>query len=110
MTSFPTILGIPEIWYLRAFMILVLVMGGIISYYAYRTWRRTRLRPFFYMALGFALVSLGAALAGILFEIITAGDYLTAWVASASFTVVGFFSILYSLLTSSEEIVDLPGK
>ncbi len=103
MTSVPVILGIPEIWYLRAIMILVFTMGGIISYYAFRSWQKIHDRPLFYMALGFGLVSLGAALSGILFEVLTQGDYLTAWLASASFTLVGFFLILYSLLAREDE-------
>ncbi len=103
MSVGPEFFGIPEIWFLRAFMLLVLVVGGIISYYAYRSWNHSRARPMLFMAIGFALVSLGAAIAGIVYEVVTHGDYLMAWIVSSVFTLAGFVLILHSLLGRGED-------
>jgi len=88
----------PEIWFLRAFMIVILAVGGIISYYSLLAWKRLGLRSMFYLGVGFDLVSFGAALSGVVYEVLT-HDLLTAWIVSAAIMMVGFVIILYSLLT-----------
>lgn len=87
-----------EIWYLRSLMLLILITGSIISYYAFMAWRHTRLEPMLYLSIGFGLVSVAAAAAGVLFEVATNHDYLTSWIVSAAFMLVGFLVILYSLM------------
>lgn len=89
------------IWALRILMGIVLVVGAIISYYSLSNWRRTRSRPMLVFGLGFILVSLAAALAGIVFEVVT-HDLLSAELVSAALTAVGFVVILYSLRMRAE--------
>lgn len=89
------------IWLLRGLMGVVLVIGSIISYYSLSNYRRTRSRPMLLFAVGFMLVSLAAALAGIVYEVVT-HDLLSAEIVSAGLTAVGFGAILYSLRMRAE--------
>ncbi len=89
-----------EIWLLRAFMGVILLVGGIISYYALLAWKRQGVRPMLYLGIGFAFVSMAAALAGLIFEVLTQDkDLLSAWIVDSALVMVGLFIILYSLLT-----------
>jgi divalent metal cation (Fe/Co/Zn/Cd) transporter len=75
---------------------LTLVLGGVITFYSYRAYRRTASRALRALALGFGLVTLGALLAGIVDQLI-AVDPNIALVVESLFTTVGFAIILYSL-------------
>lgn len=75
---------------------LNLVFGGLISLYAYRAYRRTGSPALRAVAVGFAVVTVGAFLAGFvdLFLPLTAE---AAQLVEAAFTTVGFGVILYSI-------------
>jgi|GEM_PF-588165 len=88
-----------SLWILRGVMGLTLVVGSLIAYYALSSGRRLRNRPLIYLGVGFALVSLAAVLAGVIFEVLT-HDYLDAWLVSATFNAAGFLVILFSLFTT----------
>lgn len=89
------------IWVLRALEGIVLLVGASITYQSFVAYRRTRRRSLVYLAVGFLLVSVAAAIAGVLYEFLSQ-DLLTAWVASAAFDSVGFLVILYSIVRPSE--------
>ncbi|NKE36884.1 hypothetical protein GWG54_13855 [Natronococcus sp. JC468] len=75
---------------------LVLVVGGVITYFALKAYRRTRQPALGYLAGGFGIVTLGFVLAGVLHEIL--GVELVMGVLLESLLVlVGFFVIAYSL-------------
>lgn len=77
---------------------ITLVLGGLITYYAYRAYRRTDARPLGLLAAGFAIVTVGTLLAGLAdqaFGLDTSVVLLVESVLTAS----GFGVILYSLYT-----------
>lgn len=75
---------------------LVVVMGGAVTYFAYRAFRRTGSRSLGLLAAGFALVTLGSALAGFAFEILDVWLGLGVLVEGL-FVLAGFSLIAYSL-------------
>ena len=75
---------------------LVLVVGGVITYFAFKAYRRTRQQALGYLAAGFGLVTLGLVLAGMLYEIL--GVSLATGVLLESLLVLaGFLVIARSL-------------
>ncbi|MFB6296648.1 MAG: hypothetical protein ABEH66_07415 [Halobacteriales archaeon] len=79
-----------------AFKTITLIMGGLITYFAYRAYRRTESRALGALALGFGLVTLGALLAGIADQAFGYAP-LDALLIESALTLVGFGVILYSL-------------
>lgn len=75
---------------------ITLVLGGIITYFAYNAYRRTNARPIGALALGFGFVTLGALLAGLANQAYGLEGNAVLLIES-SLTVVGFGIIVYSL-------------
>lgn len=75
---------------------LTLVLGGSITFYAFKAYRRTASSALRALALGFGTVTLGALLAGIVDQLLPLDPNL-ALVVESLFTTVGFGIILYSL-------------
>lgn len=76
---------------------LTVIAGGAVTYFAYRAYRRTLSRSLGFLAAGFALVTLGSALAGFAFEILDVWLGLGVLVEGL-FVLAGFSLIAYSLL------------
>jgi len=75
---------------------ITLVLGGLITYFAFKAYRRTGSPPLRALALGFGTVTLGSLLAGVLDRVLdTAGTSVLA--VESALTAVGFAIILYSL-------------
>ncbi|UPW01413.1 hypothetical protein M0R88_04750 [Halorussus gelatinilyticus] len=75
---------------------VTLVLGGLITYFAFKAYRRTGSGPLKALALGFGTVTLGSLLAGVLDRVLaTAGT--AALAVESALTAVGFAIILYSL-------------
>ncbi|ARS89902.1 DUF7521 family protein [Natrarchaeobaculum aegyptiacum] len=75
---------------------LLLLVGGVITYFSFKAYRRTRQRALGLLALGFGLVTLGFVLAGMLYEIL--GVSLETGILLESLLVLaGFVVIAYSL-------------
>ena len=85
---------------LRGFEGLSLVAGSLVAFQSLRAYRRTHQSALAYLGAGFLLISLAAASAGVLYELVT-HDLLTAWVASSAFDSAGFLLILYSIVKRS---------
>ena len=84
-----------EVVYLDLAQALILLFGGVVVYYAYRAYGRTKSQAMLLLGLGFAFVALGAILAGVLYNTGTAlGTVITLQSYSQA---VGFFIIVYSL-------------
>ena len=81
------------------FKTLTLVLGGLITYLAYRAYRRTRSRSLGALALGFGIVTLGTFLAGIVDQVLDAGFQVGLLIESALIA-FGFLIIVYSLYTT----------
>ncbi len=86
---------------LRVAQALVLTFGGIVVYSAAKGYSKRRSGAMLFLALGFAIVTAGAILAGILFETVGT-DLLTAEAVQATGQAVGFGIIVYSLVGAKE--------
>ena len=75
---------------------LVLLVGSVITYFALKAYRRTNQRALGFLAVGFGLVTLGLAFAGLLHEVIGVSLEVGVLVESA-LVLVGFLVIAYSL-------------
>jgi hypothetical protein len=78
------------------FKMITLLLGALITYFAYKAYRRTDARALGALAVGFGIVTIGALLAGIVDQALGA-DQAEALVVESALTMVGFAVILYSL-------------
>jgi hypothetical protein len=74
---------------------LILVLGGVVVYYASRSYGKAKSSAMLFLAIGFGFVTLGAAAAGVLYNL--QSDLSVALAAQATCQVIGFFAIVYSL-------------
>lgn len=75
---------------------LILITGGIITYFAFKAYRRTSSRSLGALALGFGIVTIGTFLAGVMSDVL--GRSLAVGVLVESVLVLaGFIVIAYSL-------------
>jgi len=82
--------------YLDVAQALILIAGGVVVYYASRSYARTKSQAMFLLALGFACVAVGAAAAGIIYNFNT-NDLSTPITVQAYSQALGFLIIVYSL-------------
>jgi uncharacterized membrane protein len=75
---------------------ITLLMGALITYFAYRAYQRTEERALGALAVGFGIVTIGALLAG-LADLVLGAPQLDALLVESALTAVGFAVILYSL-------------
>lgn len=75
---------------------LNLFLGGVITYYAYRAYRRTAATPLRALAVGFGMITVGALFAGSI-DRFTMLSTDVSLVVESLFTAGGFVVILYSL-------------
>ncbi|MBP1986650.1 DUF7521 family protein [Halolamina salifodinae] len=75
---------------------LTLVLGGSITFYAYKAYRSNGSPALRALALGFGAVTLGALVAGIVDQLLPLNPDL-AFIVESAFTTIGFGVILYSL-------------
>lgn len=75
---------------------LVLVVGSVITYFAFKAYRRTRQRALGYLAGGFGLVTLGLVLAGMLYELLEV-QLAMGILLESLLVLAGFLVIAYSL-------------
>lgn len=82
---------------------LILIMGGLITYFSYQAYSRTGTKQHWWLTLGFGVITVGAILGGMLdivVETYFAGDLLyTSVFVSSVMTAAGLGIILYSLYT-----------
>jgi uncharacterized membrane protein (DUF441 family) len=86
----------PLFWFTTATKIVALALGAFIVYLAYRGFRRNRSKPLFYVAIGFALITLGTLAEGLLYVVVQS-ELLTAIAVGTAITVLGFVAIIYSI-------------
>ncbi len=79
--------------------VLILILGGIVVYYATKSYRKLKSGAMLFLAIGFGFVTVGAAAAGFLYNLnVTSTNALEVAIAvQATCQVVGFFTIVYSL-------------
>jgi hypothetical protein len=81
---------------LDAAQALIMIFGGVVVFYAYSAYNRTKSQDMLLLGLGFAFVTLGALVAGILYNLGT-GNLDTVITVQAYCQAVGFLIIVYSL-------------
>lgn len=84
---------------LAALKTLTLVIGGLITYYAYSAYQRTRAPALRALTIGFGAVTFGAFLAGAAHQAFGLDTDLVLIIESF-LTTLGFGIILYSLYTA----------
>jgi hypothetical protein len=82
--------------YLDIAQALILITGGVVVFYALRSYRRTKSQAMLLLGFGFACVAAGAAVAGIIYNLNTA-DLGTPITVQAYTQALGFLAIVYSL-------------
>lgn len=86
-------------WILVVVKTLILLMGGVITYFAYKAYRRTRDRSLGLLAVGFALITLGAMLGGVANELLQT-TLTIGVIVEGIFALAGFTMIALSLRVS----------
>jgi len=81
---------------IAAIKTVTLVLGGLITYFAYKAYRRTASRPLFALAVGFGIITLGTFFAGILDQFLPVSGGMAIAVEGV-FMAIGFAVVLYSL-------------
>lgn len=81
--------------------LITMVIGFVIAATAYRGYRRHHSEPMLYLAIGFAIISIGAVIEGILFDVLQVSIF---WAGTVQTSVValGMLVILYSLYGRTE--------
>lgn len=85
-----------ELFAVVGFKLLTLLLGALVTAYAYRAYRRTGTVALWLLAVGYGMVTVGVFVAGIVDQILPTSTRYAILVESI-FTVVGFAIILYSL-------------
>jgi uncharacterized membrane protein YjjP (DUF1212 family) len=76
--------------------LIALFLGAFIVYLAYRGYRRNASKPLLFVALGFAFITAGTFLEGLMF-VVLGSDILVAIAIEGVMTVIGFVAIIYSI-------------
>lgn len=79
-----------------AVKLLIAVLGAVITYYALKTYRRTKDRGFGFLAAGFGLVTFGAVVGGLSFEFLGV-DLAVGVLLEGIFVLIGLVLIALSL-------------
>ena len=85
-----------DLTYLDIAQGLILIFGGVVVFYAWKSFGRTKSQAMLLLGVGFAFVTAGAVVAGLLFNLFTS-DLVVVQTTQASLQAVGFFVIVYSL-------------
>lgn len=87
---------------LEVAQVFILVFGGIVVYYASRSFTRNKSKSMLFLAIGFAVVTIGAVLAGVLFQFVLVGNLEVVEAVQAISQAIGFFIIVFSLVGTKE--------
>ena len=76
--------------------VVVMILGFVIAYQAYRGYRQFESEPMLYVAIGFLFISFGAVIEGLLYDVVGLSIFLAGTVQT-SIVAVGMVFVLYSL-------------
>ncbi|WP_311173356.1 DUF7521 family protein [Halobellus ordinarius] len=76
--------------------LVTMALGFVIAYQAYRGYRRSNSQSMLYLAVGFAIISFGAIIEGVLFDVVGLTFHNAGMVATA-IVALGMLTILYAL-------------
>jgi len=83
-------------WVTTLAKVVALILGGFIVFLAYKGYKRNSSKPLLYVALGFALITAGTIIEGILYVVLRS-ELLSAIAAGTAVVVLGFVVIIYSI-------------
>jgi hypothetical protein len=75
---------------------VTLLLGGAVTYFALKAWKRTGSPALRSLTIGFGFVTLGSLLAGVADQLLNVGR-TSAVLTESALTAVGFAVIVYSL-------------
>ena len=81
------------------FKTLTLILGGLITYLAYKSYTRTKSRSLGSLAVGFGIITLGAFLGGVVDQLLDA-EFQLGLLIESGLIAAGFVVIVYSLYTT----------
>jgi len=87
--------GLPELILITG---LIVLLGAVICYYAFRNYSRTRSRAMAFLGIGFLLISAGSALSWWGFWALGLSP-IECQLGTVSVSTAGFVSIIYALRT-----------
>ncbi len=79
--------------------LVVVLLGLLIAYQAYRAYLRERSHRMLFVAVGFVLVSVGSVLEGVLYDVVHLSVFVSGMVQTG-FLALGMTLILYSLFVT----------
>lgn len=82
------------------FKTITLVLGSLITFLAYKAYRRTDDNSLGLLSLGFGIVTLGTLLAGVADQLLQA-DFLIGLLIQSALIAAGFLVITYSLYSTT---------
>ena len=86
-------------WFATATKVVALGLGAFIVYLAYMGYRRNASKPLLYAALGFALITAGTIIEGILY-VLLGTELLAATATGTVVTILGFVTVIYSIYST----------
>jgi hypothetical protein len=81
------------------FKILSLVLGGFITFLAFKAYRKTGARSLGALSVGFGIITTGTFLAGVVDQVLDA-PFQTSQLIESVLVALGFLVIVYSLYTT----------
>ncbi len=94
-------MSFPIIDVLRVFQSAIVILGAVVVYFSSKSFRRTKSKSMLFLAVGFAFVTAGAVVAGLLFELLNY-DIVAVETIQAISQTVGFILIVYSILGTKD--------
>jgi len=86
----------PIFWLTTLTKVVALILGAFIVYLAYKGYKRNSSKPLLYVALGFALITAGTIVEGVLY-VMLGSELLNAIATGTTVTILGFAVIIYSI-------------
>ena len=84
-------------------------LGFLVAYQAYLGYRRHHSEPMRYVAVGFLLISVGAVIEGVLFEVVGLSIF-TAGAIQTTLVAAGMIAVLYSLYVDEPSVAETRGE
>ena len=85
-----------ELLLLRILKILVVILGSILIYLSSKSYRKTKEKNMLFLAIGFAIMTIGSVLAGLSFELLGLSLRQVS-IVETIMIVIGFIMLLYSV-------------
>lgn len=85
-----------DIYLLRIFKLIIVLLGTVLVYLGIKGYRRTRSKDLVFLAVGFSLITAGSVAAGVLFEFL-GFQLVDVEIVESAMVILGFASLIYSI-------------